>query len=274
MPTRSIVISASSDIGLALCNHMLTARHEVFGTYRKHSASLVRLEGRGAKLAHCELSNTKSIDNALNHLISICPNWDQLILCPGSQEPVGKFTQCDFDQWEESILINFTAQMRCVHKLMKTRNLHAPKGPLVLFFAGGGTNNATTNYSAYTLSKIALIKACELLHAEEAGSRFVILGPGWVKTKIHMSTISAGPELAGGNYTRTIDKLASDECNPMSRVIECCDWVLGSDREIVSGRNFSVVFDSWGEPKLDEILLNDNNMYKLRRYGNDFDARI
>jgi len=270
MSFRSIIISATSDIGLSLCSHLLSAGHEVFGTYRNHSSPLAALEERGAQFVHCDLSNRKSTEHGLAKLNIVCSNWDQLILCPGTQEPVGRFTQCNFDQWEESISINFISQMNCVHKLMKGRNSKSHNGPLVLFFAGGGTNNATINYSAYTLSKIALIKACELLDAEEHDTRFVILGPGWVKTKIHTSTILAGPELTGSNYQETLRKLSSDECNPMSRVIECCDWAMGSQRDIVGGRNFSVVFDSWGDPKLDEVLLRDKNMYKLRREGNDF----
>jgi len=126
------------------------------------------------------------------------------------------------------------------------------------------------NYSAYTISKIALIKMCELLDAEIPDTNFVILGPGWVKTKIHQATLDAGGQKAGANYQKTITKLAGDECTPMDKVVACCDWLLGAERKAVSGRNFSLVFDKWGSAALTEELLKDPNMYKLRRHKNDW----
>jgi len=145
-------------------------------------------------------------------------------------------------------------------------------GPIVLFFAGGGTNSATVNYSAYTISKIALIKMTELLDTEITDTRFVIVGPGWVKTKIHQSTLDAGSK-AGDNYDKTRVMLASEKCTPMEDVLDCCDWLIGSPKEIISGRNFSTVFDLWGSEALELKLIEDSNMYKLRRYGNDILAK-
>jgi hypothetical protein len=55
-------------------------------------------------------------------------------------------------------------------------------------------------------------------------------------------------------------------------VLDCCDWVIEAPREIVSGRNFSVVFDAWDDQSLAAILRSDPNMYKLRRAGNDRDV--
>ena len=193
-----------------------------------------------------------------------------MILCPGTQEPVGAFEKVDFAQWAKSIEVNFTSQLQFVHELLPARNKSGNHPPVVLFFAGGGTNNATLNYSAYTISKIALIKMCELLDAEIPDTNFVILGPGWVKTKIHQATLDAGAKKAGTNYQKTIDKLAGNECTPMETVLDCCDWIVKADRKVVSGRNFSVVFDKWGQEPLVNKLIEDTNMYKLRRHGNDW----
>ncbi len=51
--------------------------------------------------------------------------------------------------------------------------------------AGGGTNNPFTNYSAYCVAKIALIKMTELLDDEEKKLNIFIIGPGFVRTRIH-----------------------------------------------------------------------------------------
>jgi len=268
MKQRIIIISASSDIGLALSEHWLALGHEVIGTYRRASTAMEGLKGKGMKFVRCDLADISSTNRCIEELRWHGKLWDALVFCPGAQEPVGSFMSLNFQEWSESIEINFTGQMRLTHALLPLKNTRSSMEPLVLYFAGGGTNNATVNYSAYTLSKIALMKMCELLDAEIGEARFTILGPGWVKTKIHEATLRAGAGKAGVNYQRTIEKLAGGECNPMERVVACCDWVLAAPRAVVSGRNFSVVFDAWGDPRLNTQLLTDPNLYKLRRAGN------
>ena len=268
----AIIISASSDIGNAMSLRWLAYGWSIFGTYRTQSQAVDELRIRGVKLVSCDLSSVKSIRDACADLRSLCPQWDVLAVCPGTQDPIGAFAECDFDEWEESVKVNFTAQMRIVHQLLPSRRTKYALGPCILFFAGGGTNNAPINYSAYVVSKIALIKMCELLDAEIPDTRFVIVGPGWVKTKIHESTLQAG-ERAGANYQHTIQKLASDECTRMDQVMNCCDWVVDAPRKLVSGRNFSVVSDMWETMELAQRLAEEPNMYKLRRYGNDWSAK-
>ena len=77
------------------------------------------------------------------------------------------------------------------------------------FMAGGGTNSAFKFYSAYCISKIALIKMCELIDAEDPKIKIQILGPGFVKTKTHLETIKAGNR-AGNNY-KIIEFLEKDQ---------------------------------------------------------------
>ena len=264
----SIIIAASSDIGSAMARRWRKKGWNVFGTYRTKSYTTYELSEIGVEFIQCDLSDNSSVQKACLELRNLCPLWDNLILSAGSQEPIGLFMNCNFDDWADSIQVNFTNQLRIVRGLLPNRNTNNILGPCVLFFAGGGTNNATVNYSAYTISKIALIKICELLDAEISDTRFVIVGPGWVKTKMHEATINAGIR-AGENYERTKYKLSSNECTSMNEVLDCCDCLIHSPRDVVSGRNFSVVFDMWGREKLSRELIKDLNMYKLRRHGND-----
>lgn len=265
----AIIISALSDIGSAMSRRWASRGWKVFGTYRTRTSVVDALNNQGFELVHCNLLDVASVREACSRLRALCPQWDVLVMCPGTQDPVGAFIDCDFDEWERSVRANFTSQMRIIHELLPSRRVNSSIEPCVLLFAGGGTNNATVNYSAYTISKIALIKMCELLDAEINDTRFIIVGPGWVKTKIHEATLRAGAR-AGANYDRTVKKLAGDECTPMEKVLECCDWLLNMPRRLVSGRNFSTVFDKWGTEELEKKLAENPDMYKLRRYGNDW----
>jgi|TARA_B100001765_G_scaffold214495_1_gene182698 short-subunit dehydrogenase len=265
---HKIIISISSDIGFYLAKDWLSNGIRVSGTYRIRTNHCDELEQLGAKLIKCDLSNVKSIDDSICKLNKL-QKWDNLVIATGSQEPIGRFIDCNIDSWSNSINVNFISQIRFIHGLLPNRNLKDSSSPSVLLFAGGGTNSATTDYSAYTISKIASIKMVELLDAEITDTSFSILGPGWVKTKIHDSTLQS-PESAGSNYFKTVEMLEKngEKCYPMEKVIECCNWILSSPRELVGGRNFSSVFDPWESDEIEKIRKDQNN-FKLRRFGND-----
>ncbi|MES2121153.1 MAG: SDR family oxidoreductase [Chlamydiota bacterium] len=265
---KAIIVSATSGIGEELCKSWAKRGWQVFGTYRSHSSAAEKLEHEyGITLVPCDLASTISVQNACNQLKVICGEWDILVFAAGSLDPISPFETVDFEEWEESLQVNFTQQLRILHSLLPVRNKKNQKSS-VLFFAGGGTNNAVVNYSSYAISKIALIKMCEFLDAEISDTHFSIVGPGWVKTKIHESTLKAGRERAGINFDTTRDRLEGTDWVLMDRVVECCTWIVTTASNGVKGRNFSVAHDHFGTRELEKALENDPDMYKLRRNKN------
>jgi NAD(P)-dependent dehydrogenase (short-subunit alcohol dehydrogenase family) len=139
-----------------------------------------------------------------------------------------------------------------------------------VLFAGAGTNNAAVNYSAYCVSKILLIKMCEMLAAENPDLNATIIGPGMVRTKIHEQTLRAA-ERSGANYEKVVRFLGSDDPGVShDDIYACVNWCIGAGRAAAGGRNFSLVHDAWrsGGEALRQALLADADMYKLRRHGN------
>lgn len=264
---KAIVIGASSDIGNALCEDWILKGWEVAGTYRTNSPIIDNLRKKNIALIECDLENTISIDKSCTYLNEKITSWDVLVLSPGLLEPVDFFCKSNFEEWENSVKINFTSQLRFVHRLLPNRSPAGFLGPNVLFFAGGGTNSAPVNYSAYTVSKIALIKMVELLASELPDVKFLIVGPGWVKTKIHHSILNTC-DLNSESYKRTALMFENGEFTPMDKVVKCCNTLISGSREILTGRNYSVVHDKWDDPRLIEQLEKNPDAYKLRRYGN------
>ena len=265
----AIVIGLSADIGQALCHDWLKKGWHVSGTYRSAFEGIEALRSQLACLLPVDLNDSDAIDSACAEITKATKPWDVLVLAPGLLEPIGPFLECDFDDWASSIATNFTQQLRFLHRLMSHKNSEISEtGPVVIFFAGGGVNSAPTNYSAYTSSKIALTKMTELLAAEIPSVKFIIVGPGWVKTKIHESILSQ-PMLAGESYLKTVEKFKTNDFTPMARVIDCCNTLIEGKTTAMTGRNFSVVFDSWEDKALEGQLVRHPDMYKLRRSGND-----
>ena len=262
----ALIVGVSSDIGLALANHWASSGIDVIGSYRTMSDGLLLSTDIFKELFHCDFANNDSINSFAHKVATQGIQWDVLVICPGTMNPIGPFSNCNIDEWESGIAINLLSPLRILHGLLGSKR-KSKLLPLVIFFAGGGVNSAPINYSSYTTSKIALIKATELLDAELEDVRFSIIGPGWVKTKIHEETLMAS-ERAKSAADETQRRLELGDFNSMDRVIECIDWLLNAPKKIIGGRNFSVVHDQWGDFSLELSLQADPNKYKLRRFGN------
>ena len=133
-----------------------------------------------------------------------------------------------------------------------------------MLWAAGGINNAPKYYSAYIISKVAQVKMTELLDKEFDDIKVSIIGPGWVKTKIHKQTLKA-KKFAREHYKTTIERFKKNKFNSMTDVVDCFNKIVGLKKETVGGRNFSIQFDEWRKKTLVEVLNADENMYKLRR---------
>ena len=106
----------------------------------------------------------------------------------------------------------------------------------------------------------------ELLDHEIKDIKISIIGPGFVKTKIHNETLES---INNDHYAETKRRLKED-FNPISKVVKCFNKVIASNKKIYGGRNISAEFDKWNTHSLDEILKYDQDIFKLRRDFNDF----
>lgn len=261
---RVIIVSASSDIGGHLARVLAERGAEVVGTYRQRSAATDRLEKVGVRLLPLDISSREQVADFACELRKSGFAWNVLISAAGLLAPIGRFFDLDFDAWQRSVALNSTDQLRVLHAVYPLRDASAIAK--VLFFAGGGTNSAFDNYSAYCMGKIQLIKMTELLDSECPDLQLSIIGTGWVNTKIHRQTLEAGTA-AGVNLRKTREFLTAgtEAGSSLDNVMECVEWCLSSPRNAVGGRNIALAHDPWRSQELAKALAADPELYKLRR---------
>ncbi len=273
-PERAVVVfSLTSDIGLHVALRYRERGFKVYGTYKSSSGKEQILNSiPDAKLYYCDANSFSSVDEAVQLISNDINAWDILISCPCIPEPLKPFFESDIDEWTSSFSLNSLAQLRFMHRIRNKARINTNNDPMVVFFAGGGTNNAVINFSAYTSAKIHLIKMFELLAAEDASCKYVILGPGWTKTKTHYRTLAATPE-DSPKHKEVLEFMSRENVGtPLDDIYFCIDWMDRQKILHVSGRNFSIVYDPWNKndgKDLIQLLSNDDNMYKLRRSGNN-----
>ncbi len=259
---KAIILSISSDIGLELSKAFTLKDFEVFGTYNKSNPKTT-IPNKNLLKIDIKDFNSEIFKNWLENI----GEWDVFISCIGNLNPVGKLLNINPTEWVESVAQNSTFQIGALLNALKYRN--SKGSPSVIFFAGGGTNSATEFYSAYTVGKISLIKSIELLDHEIEDTKFTILGPGWVKTKIHNQTLKAKSK-AGLNYKKTLDMYKEPhKFNPINKVIDDVFKIIELPKELIGGRNFSSVHDEISLKKLNELYSIDKDFYRLRRHLNN-----
>jgi len=239
---RAVIIGINSDIGYYLADRYFALGYDVLGTCRTRSERVSKY-----KTYLCDVRNPGDVDRFANN----CLEWDLFISTVGDLKPVGRFLNTDFYKWEESIWVNALAQLQIFHKVYKYRV--KDKVADVVFFAGGGVSRSVVDYSAYTVSKVMLVKMCEILNDECKDINPFIIGPGWVKTKIHQATT---PEAY--NYQDVVNFLSKGSGTSMETIFEFIEKLRVLGKTVAGGRNFSIYDD------LENIVVNDD-LFKLRR---------
>lgn len=259
----AIILGVSADIGLALAQRLLADGWGVIGLARSSERLGAVIERDGFRYEPCDPADKGAVANLAERLVASGCQWRLFISCIGTMTPIGRFFDLQFDSWEASVAINATDQLRVLHSLWPLRQT----GLIVdiMFLAGGGTNNPMTNYSAYCMSKIALIKMCELLDDEEPLANPFIIGPGYVQTRIHRETLEAGPR-AGAALQKTLDFMTQPGTQ-MDEIYQHLKWCMAAGKGVAGGRNFSTVHDPWrdGGSDLAHALQGDSDALRLRR---------
>lgn len=262
---KAIVLAGTSEIGSKLIQKLIDKGYSnIFATYYSREPSLKSPLVRWHKFKIQDYQDNDFLSAAALY----CSDWDLFVSCVGTQHPVGRFDSVDIARWIEGININSTYQVATLLKLMEHRS--TSNRPCAVFFAGGGTNSATPNYSSQTLGKISLIKATELLSSEFLDTTFFTLGPGWVKANIHSATLEAGPVLAGDNFYKTQIMLETpDLINTSDKVVKDLLTLVSAEHTLTNGRNFSSVHDDISSERLQYLFGKDNDFYRLRRACNN-----
>lgn len=264
-----IILSVSSDIGYDLGKRFLRDGFNLIGTYRKYGSMDDFDKYTNCHLLKCDISQKKSINIFLRQFKKLNLKWDILLSCVGDLLPLTSFFECNFENWSDSVQVNSLDQLRVIHGLYPYRNTSVAK---VIFFAGGGVNNAVADASAYTAAKIMLIKMCEFLDVENKDISFFSIGPGFLKTKIHR-VVYQGKNVSRKKIIETDNYFKTKKSIKMAYLYECLKWLCQQTKDVVGGRNFSLSGDPFRGKKRNLMirgLMKDKNMYKLRRYKNEF----
>ena len=258
------MLSLTSDIGFSIAKEFSKLGYRVLGTYRDEAAARkIMKANKNFDLLKCDISNESDIENLRTEFQKRNLKWEVAIFCPAQPYPYKNFFQSNFLEWEESFKTNSLNQLKVLHKIYDFRG----ELSTCIFFSSLGINKSVAAFSAYMTAKIHLLKMVEVLDFENSDMKFSIVGPGWVKTKTQLLALEKC-DPSDERYIMTKKFLTDGIGTSMNDIFQLIRWIVVSDKEIVGGRNFSVVHDPWrtsSRSELENALKNDVDLYKLRR---------
>ena len=141
--------------------------------------------------------------------------------------------------------------------------LDRDRAPSVVAFSGGGATTPFPRYAAYAAAKAALVRTIETLAIEEPAWRVNAVAPGFVASKMHDATLSAGRSAAGSNFDRTVQGL--EHPVPPERAAGLTSFLMSDAAVGISGRLISAQWDRWEEEAWRKRLRGHPTLGRLRR---------
>ncbi len=262
-----IIAGITSEIAESILERFVKEGHSVYGTYRSDpTRKIVELvETSGGFLTRCDFGNKRDIDATIKLFESRAICWDVFISAVGVLTPIEYFEKTNIEDWENNVYVNAIGQIRFLRGLLFLRR---PKSSRVFFMTSKGINGVFTKHSAYCIAKMILVKMVELLDDEIDDCSFVAFNPGFVWTRI-----IAQEDIGNDMEKRKQDQnVLVEREKSLNTICDFVEWALTQKRETISGRVFMVKYDRWKEDNFTDFLLEQEDNYKIRRYGDDLSS--
>jgi len=236
-----IITGVSRGIGNHLTKRFLKEGFKVIGISRSEA------DIKDPKFQHIkmDISNLEGISSIVDKIPM--GSLYGIINNAGTHGPLGPFEKNDIKKWVETFYVNLfgsaTLTQMCIPALRKNKGF-------IIFLSGGGSGFVKPNFSAYSVSKTAVVRLAENLGKELYPDVLVYcVAPGSNRTALLEAAIKAG------------DNVKEEDIVDFEKPENLCLFLAKNRNPKYSGKFIHVVdkYENWGDEELSE------DMYKLRR---------
>lgn len=241
----SIVTGAGSGIGKSISLRFAKEGSHVILVGRDKSKlestlkEINTLNG-SASIFPVDVSNLHEVKNFVDDIISKKEKIDILVNSAGTILPIGPIHKVDLQEWEKCIHTNLFGTMYLIHEILP--HMIKNKFGRIINLSGGGAFKPLPNFSAYSVSKSAVVRLTETVASEVKNYNIMVnaISPGPFDTQLVRTIISkekdAGDEFVnakkilqdGGGDINKVTELAvflgSDECAPLTGKTIAAQW--------------------------------------------------
>ena len=267
----AIITGAGGGIGSVIaktfakegCNTVLVDRAE--SNLDNISNELKKYNCESLSLA-ADVCNKEDVENTISAVLAKFSKIDILVNAAGIQGPIGPFYGNDIDKWLLTINVNLNGTVFFIKSALPIM-IKQDSGKIINF-SGGGAFNPRPNFSAYSVSKAAVVRLTETLAEElkEYNIQINAISPGAVNTKMLEEVLGAGPMVSGTNYYEKARKQKAEGGDSPQLAADLILFLCSEKSYNLSGKTISARWDNWREwnkKNISDIMASD--LYTLRR---------
>ncbi len=273
---RIVITGGSLGIGLSVAEACAIQGAEVIIVARNQNdldeslKKICSISNRNHLAYSLDVSNLKDITIFAEWIKSKNLEIDGIVNCAGIYGPIGKTSQLNMEDFSQAININLLGTVYMCNVFAPLLKSNTNKK--IINFSGGGAASPFPNYSAYASSKAAIVRFTENLAIElkEDGFDINSIAPGFVITRLHQETISAGSSVVGSDFYDNTKKQIEEGGVPPEKAADLTVFLLSDISNGITGKFISAPWDPWEEKAFQDKLKSDNDFATLRRIDGKF----
>ena len=208
-------------------------------------ASQIENLGGQVQVIPTDVSQRDNVTRLIEATLTAYGQIDVLVNAAGVYGPIGPMWDVDVDKWIQAMKINLFGTFTCCHTVLP-HMIERRQGKIVNF-SGGGAASPLPRFTAYGVSKTAIVRLTETLAEEvkEFNVQVNAVAPGAVDTSLQDDVLTAG-ERAGDLLARIRRLRETGEGGvPRELPAELVVFLASDDPDGLSGKLIAAPYDGW-----------------------------
>jgi len=239
----------------------------------RHSAALdavagllsPRCEKQRVVVSECDLRDSQQASRLIDRAVQEFGFISALVNNAAVLGPIGAAWETSTEDWEQTIQVDLMAPVvlcRSAIPVMKKTGYGK-----IVNLSGGGATGPRPYFSAYAAAKTALVRFTEILAHETRGMGIDVncIAPGVLKTKMVDEILAQSPDKIGQSEYGRVRQLAEQSGKSLDRAAGLALFLISPESDGISGRLISAVWDRWETLGEKGAILNESDIYTLRR---------
>ena len=268
---KIVITGASQGIGFVVAKKCIAEGADVIiisrneKELRQAADDLSLVSGRKQQYYQLDVGDLGKVQQFASWLREKKITFEGLVNCAGVYGSIGKTTEVDLAEFTKTIQINLLGTVymcSCVGRLMQSE-----KRKKIVNYSGGGAATPFPYYSAYASSKAAVVRFTENLALElrNDGIDVNCIAPGFVVTRLHQQTLTAGMTTAGASFYEMTKKQIKNGGIPPEKAADLSCFLLSELSDGITGKFISAPWDPWQTEEFQKQMRDDKDAATLRR---------
>jgi len=245
------------------CSVVLVARGEA--ALRQTASDIKKETGKEVMVFALDVTDTSALLLMVQSITATLGQIHILVHAAAAVGPIGAFEDNDPEDWEQTMMANIMGTYHVARAVIPSMIAH--KRGVIITFAGGGAFGARARFSAYSVSKAAVVRLTDAMSQELQPYGITVNGisPGQVNTDMFEAMLAAGPDNVGQAGWTEFQKRLETGGDPIEDVGKLALFLVSDAGRQITGRVISVQWDPWKQlPQYTDALM-ASDIYTMRR---------